>query len=319
MESLVYILLASYNGEKYIETQLESLLSQTYTNWCLLIRDDGSTDCTLGIIEKYIKRDARIKLVDENDLNKGKGACQNFHNLIKVAVAQEASFIFFCDQDDYWFPDKVEKMMHVVDKSHKPTMLYSSFFYADNNLKKLPKHVQEIRSSFLKPSFKRVIVQNTVYGCTMMINYQLAEKCLPIPLEAENHDYWIALVATGIGAKIDHLDIPLMLYRQHDNNVSGNYNDHSNLSRVKRLFMNWNSMKKVQWEKIKMINTVAEQLKNELLPKNLELLEGYLNVIKYNNIRLISFCIKYGIKRHSFLSTIVFYFVLCSLPKVKQN
>jgi rhamnosyltransferase len=317
MESLVYILLASYNGEKYIETQLESLLSQTYTNWCLLIRDDGSTDCTLEIIEKYIKRDARIKLVDENNLNRGKGACQNFHNLIKVAVARKAPFILFCDQDDYWFPDKVEKMMNAIDKSQKPTMLYSSFFYADSNLKKLPKHVQEIKSSFLKPTFKRVIVQNTVYGCTMMINYQLAEKCLPIPLEAENHDYWISLVATGIGAKIDHLDMPLMLYRQHDNNVSGNYNDHRNLSRIKRVFMNWNSMKKVQWEKIKMINIIAEQLKNELLPKNLELLQGYLNVIKCNNIRLIRFCIKYGIKRHSFLSTIVFYFVLCNLPKVK--
>ncbi|GAA6764487.1 glycosyltransferase family 2 protein [Flavobacterium johnsoniae] len=317
-EPLVYILLASYNGGKYIEEQINSIVLQTYTNWILLIRDDNSSDDTVTIIESFIRKDQRIKLIEKGVENNSKGACQNFASLLNVAVQEKASYMMFADQDDYWFPEKIDKMIKGIDKDLNPAMLYSSFLYADDNLKILPEHVQKIKSSFLKPSFNRLIVQNTVYGCTMMINYSMAQKCLPIPQEAENHDYWITLVATGINASISHLDIPLMLYRQHGNNVTGSFNDHSNFSRVKRFFTGWSNMKKVQLKKNKMLDIFAKKMKSELLPQNLELIEGYLKWIKYNNIQLIIFCVANGIKRFSFLSTIVFYFTLCSLPKTRQ-
>lgn len=248
MESLVYILLASYNGEKYIETQLESLLYQTHTNWCLLIRDDGSTDSTLEIIKKYVKKDDRIKLVDEYNLNKGKGACQNFHGLMRVALEQDASFIAFCDQDDSWSPNKIELLLNNIVTTNS-AMVYSDFLYTDEKLNELPASIQKKKLSFRFPLFKNLIVQNNVYGCTMIITGDLAKKCLPIPSIAENHDYWILLVASGIGAKIHHLKESLMLYRQHENNVTGNFRDHYNLARYKRFIFKFDDLAKNELKK----------------------------------------------------------------------
>lgn len=314
-EPLIYILLACYNGEKYIEKQLDSIVAQSYTNWVLLIRDDNSSDSTLEIIESFNEKDKRVRIIQDKIQSEVKGACQNFARLLDVAVLEEASFIMFADQDDYWFPDKIEKMINGIDKDLVPAMLYSDFLYADHNLKELPKKIQNIRETFSFPSFNSLIVQNTVYGCTMMINYTLAKKCIMIPQEAENHDYWIALVASGVGANIKHLEIPLMLYRQHGNNVSGNYHDHHYISRFKRLFTNWVGLKKVEFRRIKMLIVFLRQLNNELLPDNLKLLTGYLERLNGNRIAFVQYCVKNKIKRHSFVSTIVFYLVLINLSK----
>ncbi|WP_167343845.1 glycosyltransferase family 2 protein [Flavobacterium aquidurense] len=314
-EPLIYILLACYNGEKYIEKQLDSIVAQSYTNWVLLIRDDNSSDSTLEIIESFNEKDKRVRIIQDKIQSEVKGACQNFARLLDVAVLEEATFIMFADQDDYWFSDKIEKMISAIDKDLVPAMLYSDFLYADDNLKELPKNIQNIRETFSFPSFNSLIVQNTVYGCTMMINYALAQKCVMIPREAENHDYWIALVASGIGANIRHLEIPLMLYRQHGNNVSGNYHDHHYVSRFKRLFTNWEGLKKVECRRIKMLVAFLEQLNNELLPDNLKLLTGYLEELKGNKIAFVRYCVKNKIKRHSFMSTIVFYLVLINVSK----
>lgn len=316
MESLVYILLASYNGEKYIETQLKSLLSQTHTNWCLLIRDDGSTDCTLEIIEKYIKKDARIKIIDEIDLNRGKGACQNFHSLIKVAVAQEASFILFCDQDDYWFPNKIEQLLNNIVRTNS-AMVYSDFLYADEKLNELPAPIQKKKSSFRFPLFKNLIVQNNVYGCTMMITGELAKKCLPIPSVAENHDYWILLVTSGINAKIYHLKESLMLYRQHENNVTGSFKDHHNLARYKRVIFKFEDLTKKEFEKILMLDRFYKELKEVLAFENKDLLEGYLKALKKSKMSIIFYCFKHKIKRQSFLSTFIYFCILFNLNKQK--
>lgn len=314
-EPLIYILLACYNGKKYIEMQLDSIAAQSYTNWVLLIRDDNSSDNTLEIIESFSRKDKRVRIIQDEINSEVKGACQNFARLLNVAVLEEAAFIMFADQDDYWFSDKIEKMINGIDKELAPAMLYSDFLYADDNLNELSQNVQNIKETFYFPSFNRLIVQNTVYGCTMMINYTLAKKCIIIPQEAENHDYWIALVASGVGANIKHLEIPLMLYRQHGNNVSGNYRDHHYISRLKRLFTNWEGLGKVELRKIKMLIVFIKQLNNELLPDNFKLLKGYLESLTKNKIAFVRYCIKNKIKRHSFVSTIVFYLVLINLSK----
>lgn len=316
MESLVYILLASYNGEKYIEKQLNSIVSQTYTNWRLLIRDDGSTDNTLSIIKKNIGNDIRIKIVDESEPNKGKGACQNFSNLLRVAVANDASLIMFCDQDDYWFSNKVELMMNKMISTDS-AMIYSNFIYSDDNLNELPDSIQKTKSPFMFPFFRSIIVQNQVYGCTMMINGALAKKCLPIPLVAENHDYWITLVASGINAKIYHLQEALMLYRQHENNVTGSFRDHYLLPRIKRFLFSFEYLKKVELKKIQMLCVLYNQLYNDLAGENKKLLEGYLNALEKSRLNIVFYCIKNKIKRQSFFSTIVFYIVLCNLYNSK--
>jgi len=316
MELPIYILLASYNGERYIKEQLESLINQTYKNWRLLIRDDGSTDATIFIIKKYIGIDQRIKLVDEEGLNKGKGACQNFSALMKIALQNELSFIMFCDQDDYWFPNKIELMLNEIVKTNSQ-LVYSDFLYADSELKQLPAEIQKSKSPFMFPLFRNLIVQNQVYGCTMIINNDLARSCIPIPDIAENHDYWISLVASGIGAKICHLKEALMLYRQHANNVTGSFKDHYLLPRIKRFLFSFDVLAEIESRKILMLMTLYQSLANELTIENKKLLEGYLKALKKNKINIILYCIKNKIKRQSFISTIVYFIVLCNLNKQK--
>lgn len=316
MESLVYILLASYNGEKYIEKQLESIVLQTYTNWCLLIRDDGSTDNTISIIKKYCNNDRRIVLVDETNLNKGNGACQNFGNLMQLAIDQRASTIMFCDQDDFWFPNKIEVMYNKMISSESE-MLYSNFIYADENLNKLSTAIQDSMSPFIFPLFKSLIVQNHVYGCTMMISSELAKRCLPIPIVAENHDYWIALVASGTNTKIVHLNESLMLYRQHNTNVSGSFRDHFIVPRIKRFLFDFNLLEKREYKKILMLEKVLEQLNNQLVFDHKELLKGYLHALEKGRVNIIFYCIKNKIQRQSLLSTIIYYIVLCNLHQPK--
>lgn len=316
MASLVYILLASYNGEKYIEKQLDSLISQTYTDWSLLIRDDGSKDDTVSIINKYIAKDIRIKLIDEHGSNKGQGACQNFARLMEVAVAQEAPFIMFCDQDDYWFANKIELMLNKMTDSGS-SMLYSDFLYADKKLNTLPSSIQKSKSPFLFPFFKSLIVQNQVYGCTMMISSELAKRCLPIPKVAENHDYWISLVAAGINVKIYHLKVALMLYRQHENNVTGSFRDHYISARAKRFFLNFDILKGRELKKILMLKVLYEQLNGDLNSENKKLLGGFFRCLEKSKSSIVFYCIKNKIKRQSFVSTIVYFMVLCTLDKPK--
>lgn len=318
MESLVYILLASYNGAQYIERQIDSIIAQTHTNWCLLIRDDGSTDSTLSIIKKYVNIDNRIKIIDEDKALKGNGACQNFAYLMEAAVAQEASYIQFCDQDDYWFCNKIELMLTTIINT-KSNMVYSDFLYADEKLNELPDSVQKAKSSFAFPSFKNGIVQNHVYGCTMILDGNLAKTCLPIPNIAENHDYWIALVASGIGAKIYHLEEALMLYRQHSNNVTGSFKDHYILPRIKRFLFQFSILRKNELKKISMLKGFDKQLNKKLTVTNKSLLNGFFNALKKGNMSIVLYCIQNKIKRHSFISTVVYFIILCNLPKSQQN
>jgi len=316
MDSPVYIVLASYNGANYIETQLDSIINQTYTDWKLLIRDDGSTDATINIIKKYVQKDSRIELIDENSILKGNGAGQNFGALLSVAASRDATMIMFCDQDDFWFPIKVETMRSAMVTT-KSAMVYSNFLYSDEHLNELPDVVQKAKSPYLFPFFKTTMVQNHVYGCTMMISGDLAKLCLPIPQVAENHDYWIALVASGVDVKIHHLSKPLMHYRQHANNVTGNVKDHQKLNRINRFLFSFDHLRQVQVKKNLMLGALYEQLGAHLKPDNKILLMGYLDALNKHSLSIVSYCIKHGIKRQSFVSTIVLYVLLSNVSQSK--
>ena len=114
MNPKIEILMATYNGEKYIGEQINSIINQTYTNWNLLIRDDGSKDKTLNIIKKYEKMDNRIILIRDNKDNLG--FVKNFEELLKKSRTE---FVMFSDQDDYWLENKIEKYVEVIEKLDK--------------------------------------------------------------------------------------------------------------------------------------------------------------------------------------------------------
>lgn len=216
---MIAILLSTYNGEKYIKQQLDSLFSQTYKEFEIIVRDDKSADNSLDILKTY-----DIKLVDSVQ---NLGAKKSFASLLEYAVQNsDAEYFMFCDQDDVWEEDKVEKTFFKMQEMGKefgniPFLVHSDLKVVDEKLNILSASMwkyQNINPS--SNSLNKLLIQNTITGCTVMINRKLAEKCLDIPSEAIMHDWWIGLIVSTFG-KIGYLNYSSMMYRQHGKNDTG--------------------------------------------------------------------------------------------------
>lgn len=239
----VDIVLATYNGEKYLSQQLDSIIAQKYKDWRLLISDDGSTDNTLSIIGKYTKSDPRIVLV--NNIRQG-GVVKNFSKALEFVSSK---YIMFCDQDDYWMPEKIEYSKAILEKNQEkygniPILVFSDLVVVD-------KELNVIRKSFfndtpgMNPEYnfdKRFLLwRSTVYGCTVMFNKALYDKATPFSNEITMHDQWFALMAL-LNGKIVYSNVSHIYYRQHDSNVVG-AKDRNLLNRIIRLFISIRSIK----------------------------------------------------------------------------
>lgn len=210
----VDILLSTYNGEKHLLEQLESLKTQTFKNFNLIIRDDGSQDKTLEIISSYRQLPRKERL----------GVTQSFSTLLKNS---SSDYTFFSDQDDIWLPFKVEASLKALKEAEKafpktPLLLHTDLSVVDSHKKMIAPSFW--RYSGLNPiktsTFNRLLIQNTVTGCSMVINKELKELIGLIPKEAIMHDWWLALLASAFG-KVISLPTPTLLYRQHTQNVLG--------------------------------------------------------------------------------------------------
>jgi len=223
----VAILLASYNGAAFIEQQLESIQKQSCESWHLFIRDDGSDDNTLAIIEQYAHSDDRISIISDEQGNLG--AAKNFSCLLDDVVQRGYEYVFLSDQDDVWETDKMclqlLRMQQVEHDAHagSPVLVYSDLALVDSKLERLHP------SSFMTyqgmnnqrdDPLSVLLVQNYITGCTVLINRQLLELALPVPYECVMHDWWLALCAASCG-KISYVDTPLVKYRQHGGNEVG--------------------------------------------------------------------------------------------------
>lgn len=221
-EAKIAILLSTYNGEFFLGDLLQSILDQDYENWVLYVRDDGSCDKTRHILERYILLDSRIILLPNDALNLG--AKMSFMRLLTIA---DAEYYMFCDQDDVWLANKITKtydrMINIESENCEvPVIVHSDLCVVDKNLK-------VISSSFWKyshihpqqTSFDYFCAYNNLTGCAMMINNSAKLLCLDMPTFAPMHDSWIGLVVSFRHGIISYIDEPLILYRQHNNNVVG--------------------------------------------------------------------------------------------------
>lgn len=227
-EELVVILMATYNGEKYIAPQIESICNQTYRNWELWIRDDGSTDSTLDIIGKYTKYDARIKIVaDQHDSNKG--ACGNFSALMSLAKEDSiANYFMFCDQDDVWHTDKVVSAIRAIEECEGVVSVNTPCLHI-HDLVVVNESMDVVNESFwgmeeISPeidiSLNSILNRNISPGCAMAFNRALLVEAVPVPDEALMHDWWLMLYAIFLG-KISYSSFPYIYYRQHGRNELG--------------------------------------------------------------------------------------------------
>lgn len=218
----IAILMATYNGEKYICQQIDSILSQICTDWELYIHDDGSTDNTIAVIESYVEKyPDKIHLIDGKSTG---GAKYNFFYLFGQV---EAPYYMTCDQDDVWLEKKIEltydKMLTIEDKADVPCLVYTELRVVDSELNTIADTMSEYQSlDCHKRTINQFILQNSVTGCTMMVNRALRDKMLHIT-DIDNtimHDWWAALVAAQFG-KTAFIDEPTILYRQHGDNSLG--------------------------------------------------------------------------------------------------
>ncbi len=221
---MIDILMASYNGEAYIKEQLESIFSQSYKNWRLIIHDDCSTDATMSIIAQMAET-TENEVVHQVNKTPCKGAAPNFLGLVKESVSDYA---MFCDQDDVWHTDKIETSLRLLKKMEKkygteqPLLVYTDLAVVDE-------YLQEIAPSFIDYMniprhvvLNRLLIQNNVTGCTVIMNRTLCKMLAQID-DFESvimHDHLAALIAASCG-HVGVVSKATMKYRQHGDNCVG--------------------------------------------------------------------------------------------------
>lgn len=303
----LYILLATYNGNKYIAEQLDSLLCQTYTDFHILISDDGSNDSTVSIINHYCETYKKIKLLPPK--NKKMGVCGNFEYLLENA--DDADYIMFCDQDDIWQPDKVLLAMASMKKeetlhtNQTPILVYSNMQYVSSDLTSIS-YLSICVEQKNKPT---LLVQNYIYGCTMLLNKCLYLLLLPISKNADNHDAWTSLVACMTG-KIVYIPDKTILYRQHDSNASGNVKNSSFKKRFQRNILNIKTERGFLHKRLNMLKDACEFLKNKPHNQYYLLACEFLQKLSLSKYSAINFMLKNKILMLTKLQTLKLFFLI---------
>ena len=203
-QSSVAILMATYNGERYITAQIRSIVDQSWPRWRLYIRDDGSQDGTAAIVSQFAEEfPDRISVFPSGGTRLG--ADGNFSYLLEHV---ESDYFMFCDQDDVWLPQKVEKSlqcMWALEANHGsaiPLLVHTDLRVVDTNLSELDSSVWHY--GYHDPAFSqqlnRLLIQNMVFGCATLINARLKELATPIPDGVVQYDWWLALVSALFGS-----------------------------------------------------------------------------------------------------------------------
>ncbi len=221
---MLHILMSTYNGEQYLATQLDSILAQTYAEWRLFVRDDGSTDTTLSVLKNYAQQDKRITLVNDGERI---GACRSFERLL--TNYGEAEYFAFADQDDVWDTDKLSICMQTLQQAEQATPDVPIVVHTD--LRVVDEHLQPIAPSFwnyshiypnlLDTHIRYLAICNSVTGCTMLFNRAARDCALPMRANAFMHDAWIALMTSCHNGRLVPISQTTVLYRQHGNNTLG--------------------------------------------------------------------------------------------------
>lgn len=213
------VLMATYNGEKYLREQMDSILEQSFGDFRLLVSDDGSTDGTREILNEYVGKDSRVVVFLQN---KNLGSTKNFEFLMRKV---ESECFMFSDQDDVWQKDKLQKSIDKM-KEEDCDLVYSDLEVVSEDLDVLHKSYWKLKGFEKKVKrynhFESLYLNNYVTGSTMLVKSKWLEKILPLPDKSKFilHDYWTALVVSKFG-KMAYVDEPLLKYRQHLDNRIG--------------------------------------------------------------------------------------------------
>lgn len=299
-EQLVVILLCTFNGERFLAEQLDSLEAQSHKNWVLVASDDGSNDCTVDILLKYQAKWPRGKM----SIRQGprKGFSQNFLSLACDSEIR-ANYYAFCDQDDFWLPEKLKialQTIYAYQRIDAPFLYCGRTTYVTEQL--VPCGISPL--FVFPPSFRNALVQSIAGGNTMVFN-QSAKSLIEQAglLDVVSHDWWIYLLVSGVGGEVFYDPVPQLLYRQHDHALVGGNDSMS--ARIKRIglmlqgrFQTWNTL-----------NINALKKVNHLLVKNHQDILKMFDILRGAKIkdrfRLIEICGLYRQTRRGTFSLIL--------------
>ena len=217
--------MSTYNGSLYLPEQLASIIGQTHRAWRLVIRDDGSSDSTISIIEDCARRDPRISVVRSDGGNLGPWA--SFGRLLALAKSLVEPHIFLSDQDDVWLRDKIESQLELLRSAERalgentPILVHSDLEVVDDALRPVhPSFVEYQRTSYDRDDpLSTLLIHNAIVGCTIGFNRPLLDFAVPVP-PGSPHDWWLALCASAIG-RIVGTKNQTVRYRQHGSNAIG--------------------------------------------------------------------------------------------------
>lgn len=220
---MIAILLATYNSERYISEQIDSLFQQTFKDWVLYVRDDGSTDNTISIVKEYKTRfPTKVFILD----NEGK-SLRAYLNFMSLVERVNADYYAFCDHDDVWLNDKLDityKRMKAIEDNNpeKPILVHTDMRVVDQNLNVI-NHSFWAYSKLLpeKCSFVELVCCNSVNGCTILFNKKAKVFALQHIEHATMHDMLLAQTVAASGGIVSAVNKPTVLYRQHIDNVVG--------------------------------------------------------------------------------------------------
>jgi glycosyltransferase involved in cell wall biosynthesis len=301
---MINILMATYNGEKYISEQIDSVLNQTFIDFKLYINDDCSTDNTKEIVKEYVNKYPDKIFFSQNESNSG-NAKYNFMNMI--LEHGESDYVMFCDQDDVWMKDKIHISIKEMKKQEQifgkdmPILLHTDLTVVDKNLNIIqPSFEKYADINCSKNAINYLLVENVITGCTAMINQALV-KMLEEPKNYYiMHDWYIGLVASTLGI-IKYFSKPTVYYRQHDNNAlgAGQKNIIKKASIKLKLAVNKGTQNTVLQAK-----SFLDEYRSKLEEDVYMTIQMYVNVESINKIKRMSTIIKYRFFKYGIIKNI---------------
>ena len=295
----VNILMSTYNGQQFLAEQIRSIKEQSYTDWTLFIRDDGSSDNTKEILKDFEHQDSRIHLID-NDKSDNLGVIKSFHKLVNH---DRADYYFFSDQDDVWLPNKLELSLKEAQNylADLPLMVYMDLKVVNQDLEIMTESMVKSQSHHANTELVQELTENTVTGGVAMINHALAEMWQETD-DILMHDWYLALLASAFGNLV-FIDQPGELYRQHSDNVLG-------ARTLSKRFKKWirpHILFAVYWDLIKNSQKQASHLlQMPLSQSNRELIEAFVTIMDKSMLERFRILRKYGLRKNKAFHTLVF-------------
>lgn len=319
MEDACLIMLAAYNSEAFLREQIDSIINQTFSNWKLVIRDDGSRDNTVEIVKDYMQKDSRIELICNT--SERHGAYLNFYALIDYCRQKPIyDYYLFCDHDDIWLPEKIEVMLkecHKRKKSGRPLLVYGDLKLIDAEGNIIVESVDHLmNTSCISKAPISVFFQSNVHGCNMIFDKELFQTIPVINLNDEianslPHDVFYPEYA-AIKGDIGYVYKPLMLYRRYGGNASKQAYSYG----LGWYFEKLSGIKEIPKKHAKHYNLSLYAIKRiretELTSEEINTLNEIEAAIRKGGFYSVYFCIKNNISAGKLVRTINRYLILFS-------